>query len=90
MKIVKLQAENVKRLRAVEITPNGDVVYISGRNGQGKTSVLDSIWYALKGGDALKGVDKPIREGEKTAMVSLDLGDLIVIEDGAVKAGEQA
>lgn len=52
MRIVNLQAENIKRLRAVEVTPSADVVIISGRNGQGKTSVLDSIWYALAGAAA--------------------------------------
>ena len=38
MKIVKLEAQNVKRLKAVEITPQGNTVVIGGRNGQGKTS----------------------------------------------------
>lgn len=28
MKIVKLQAENVKRLKAIEITPDGNLVII--------------------------------------------------------------
>ena len=78
MKIIKLQAENIKKLKAVEITPDGNMVVISGRNEQGKTSILDSIWYALGGADALKGVAKPIREGEKTAKVTLDLGELTV------------
>jgi len=78
MRIIKLEAENVKRLRAVEITPEGNLVVISGRNEQGKTSVLDAIWFALGGGDALKGTPKPIRDGESTARVTLDLGDLIV------------
>ena len=41
MRILKLTAENVKRLKVVEITPRGDLVQISGRNGQGKTSVLE-------------------------------------------------
>jgi DNA repair exonuclease SbcCD ATPase subunit len=78
MKIIKLQAENIKKLKAVEIIPNSDVVILSGKNGQGKTSVLDSIWFALGGGDATKNTPKPIREGEDTAFVSLDLGDIIV------------
>ncbi len=47
MKIVQLQAENVKRLKAVEISPEGHIVEITGRNGQGKSSVLDAIWWAL-------------------------------------------
>lgn len=36
MKIVRLTAENIKKLRAVEITPTGEMVIISGKNGSGK------------------------------------------------------
>jgi len=78
MRIIKLQAENIKKLKAVEITPKGDIVILSGKNGQGKTSVLDSIWFALGGGDATRNTPKPIRDGEQTASVSLDLGDITV------------
>ena len=49
MKIIKFEAEHVKRIAVVEITPAGHVVEITGKNGQGKTSVLDSIWWALAG-----------------------------------------
>ena len=78
MRIVSLTAENVKRLKAVHIEPDGDVVVISGANGVGKSSVIDSIWYALGGGAALKDTPRPIRDGEDHASVTLDLGDLIV------------
>jgi len=78
MKIIKLTAENVKRLKAVEITPAGTLQVIGGRNGQGKTSVLDAIWLALGGGAAAKSTVKPIRDGENHASVRLDLGDLVV------------
>ena len=43
MKIVSLTAENVKRLKAVQITPTGSVQVVAGRNAQGKSSVLDAI-----------------------------------------------
>ena len=76
MKILRLSAENFKRLRAVEIVPDGSVVEIRGRNGSGKTSCLDAIWSALAGADAAPG--RPIREGADKAEVTLDLGDLIV------------
>lgn len=51
MKISQLEIENVKRVKAVKLSPaqNGLTV-IGGRNNQGKTSVLDSIAWAL-GGD---------------------------------------
>lgn len=78
MKIVKLTAENYKRLQAVEITPDGNVVVVAGRNGQGKSSVLDAIWQAVGGGPAAKGTIKPIRDGEDRASVTVDLGDLKV------------
>ena len=76
MKIVKLQAENIKRLTAVSITPDGALVEITGKNGQGKTSVLDAIWWALGGGNAVQS--KPIRKGATEAMIRLDLGEFTV------------
>jgi DNA repair exonuclease SbcCD ATPase subunit len=78
VKIIRLTAENVKRLKAVEIEPDGTVQVITGRNAQGKTSVLDAIWLALGGGAASRETSRPIRDGEDEAYVLLDLGDLIV------------
>ena len=78
MKIIKLTASNVKRLRAVEITPDGTLQVVTGRNGQGKTSVLDAIWLALGGGSAARETVRPVRDGEDKASVTLDLGDLTV------------
>jgi len=78
MKIIELRASNVKRLKAVTITPDGPMVVVSGRNAQGKSSVLDAIWMALGGGAAQKDTARPIRDGENQAEVRLDLGDFIV------------
>lgn len=72
MKIIELRAENVKRLVAVTIRPDSNLVEITGRNGQGKTSVLDSIWWALAGTDAIQA--RPIRNGETSARIEVDLG----------------
>lgn len=51
MKINKLEIENVKRVKAVKLEPaqNG-LTIIGGNNGQGKTSVIDALAWAL-GGD---------------------------------------
>lgn len=76
MKIVKLNAENIKKLQAVEITPQGDVVTIAGKNGAGKSSILDSIWWALAGTSHIQA--EPIRKGQTRARIRLDLGELIV------------
>lgn len=76
MRIVKFTAENVKKLRAVEITPAGNVVEVTGPNGSGKSSVLDAIFYALTG---TAGVPTAVvRKGEEKAFVKLDLGELVV------------
>lgn len=52
VKINAFEIENVKRIKAVAITPteNGLSV-IGGKNNQGKTSILDSIAWALGGND---------------------------------------
>lgn len=50
MKINKLEIENVKRVKAVKIEPTANgLTVIGGKNNQGKTSVLDSIAWALGG-----------------------------------------
>jgi predicted ATP-dependent endonuclease of OLD family len=76
MKIIELKAENIKRIKAVTIKPDGQSVVIGGDNEQGKSSVLDSILYALGGGSA--ACEKPVRDGEKLGAITLDLGELIV------------
>ena len=51
LKINQLEIENVKRIKAVKVEPAQDgLTIIGGNNRQGKTSVLDSITWAL-GGD---------------------------------------
>lgn len=51
MKINRLEIENVKRIKAVNVEPKeSGLTIIGGNNNQGKTSVLDAIAWAL-GGD---------------------------------------
>jgi DNA repair exonuclease SbcCD ATPase subunit len=76
MKIVNFKAENIKKLVAVEISPTDNTVIVTGKNGAGKSSVLDAIWWALSGTKHIQ--DKPIREGQTKAMIRLDLGTIIV------------
>ena len=76
MKIIALQAENIKRIVAIDIRPDTNVVQITGKNGQGKTSVLDAIWWCLAG--AGKTQSQPIRKGNDEGYVTIDLGEMIV------------
>lgn len=50
IKITAFEAENVKRIKAVQLRPDETgLTLIGGRNNQGKTSVLDAIAWALGG-----------------------------------------
>lgn len=72
LKIIRLEASNIKKLKAVTITPQGNVVIISGSNDSGKTSTIDSIAYTLGGSDLICEV--PIRTGASKAKSTVILG----------------
>lgn len=62
VKINELLIENVKRVKAVQFEPSADgLTIIGGRNGQGKTSILDAIAWALGGNNYKPSV--PERDG---------------------------
>lgn len=85
MRIVQLHAENYKRLGVVEISPEGHMVTVGGKNGHGKSSVLGAIYVALKG--RAVAPPKPIREGEEKCTIRLDLGDIVVTRNFHQKEG---
>ena len=71
MKVAKIQIQNILGIENLEILP-GKVTKIEGRNGSGKTSALEAIKAALKGGhDATL-----LRKGS-------DVGEIVlVLENG--------
>lgn len=87
MKIISLTAENIKKLIAVEITPTGNLVEITGKNGAGKSSVLDSLWWALAGASNIQSA--PIRKGATEARIRLDLGEIVVTRTFELKEGAE-
>lgn len=80
VKITALQAENVKRIKAVEITPAATgLTILGGNNNQGKTSILDAIAWAL-GGEKYRPT-APHREGAISApYLKVNLSNGIVVE----------
>jgi hypothetical protein len=78
MQIVRLEAENIKRLSAVRIDVLADsgAVVIAGENESGKSSTLDAIEMALAGERVQP--PEPIRRGQEKAYVVVDLGDVVV------------
>lgn len=78
MKIKLLIVTNLKKVKHVEITPEDNVIVIAGKNESGKTSVLDAILWAMTGKMGMKGINKPIREGEEEAEVVLEIDNFVV------------
>ena len=80
VKINTLELENVKRIRAVALEPaaNGLTV-IGGNNNQGKTSILDTIAWAL-GGDRYKP-SNPGRDGSAIPpRIKITLSNGLIVE----------
>jgi DNA repair exonuclease SbcCD ATPase subunit len=73
MRILSFTAENFKKIRVVEIVPKGRTTTITGRNGQGKTSVLDALWALFAGKKAIP--EKPVRKGAEKSKLSAVLSD---------------
>jgi DNA repair exonuclease SbcCD ATPase subunit len=72
MKLIRLEALDFKRLSAVAIDADTqNPIVLTGDNGQGKTSVLDAIMWAL----TRSGVEQPIRNGAESTTVALTLSD---------------
>ena len=100
-KITSLELENIKRIKAVQITPTSSgLTIVGGKNNQGKTSVLDAIMWIL-GGDRYRP-SEPHREGSVTppyGKITLSNGlvverkgknsDLKVIDPSGNRAGQQ-
>ena len=80
IKITAFQMENVKRVRAVALEPKADgLTVIGGRNGQGKTSVLDGIAYAL-GGEKYRPSSLQNSEGMNPANIHIRLSNGLLVE----------
>lgn len=80
VKINSLELENVKRIRAVALEPSASgLTVIGGDNNQGKTSVLDTIAWAL-GGDRHKP-SNPHRDGSTIPpRIRIELSNGLIVE----------
>ena len=88
VKINSLEIENVKRVKAVAMDCTGKALtVIGGRNGQGKTSVLDAIMWTL-GGDRFRP-SQAVHEGAEKLLARVELSNGVTVErkgvNGALK-----
>lgn len=86
MKINTLEIENVKRVKAVKLEPSANgLTIIGGKNGQGKTSVLDAIMWGL-GGDKFRP-SVPQRTGALVPpSIHIELDNGLVVERKGVNS----
>lgn len=89
MNILELKINDLKRITAIEIHPEtGKPIILTGDNGNGKSSVLDSIILALSN----TGLDDPIRHGRPSGSVKLTLGEdkaEYLLERKVTKSGDK-
>jgi len=71
LSLISFEITDAKTIRFFRYTPEGNGIHsIIGDNNQGKSSIIDSILYALSG----KPLKNWVRKGSKTAKVKLELG----------------
>lgn len=71
MRIIELHAENVMGLSACDITPADHLNVIGGKNGAGKSSLLNAICAALAGKGGMPS--EPLKRGEKKGEIVVKL-----------------
>ncbi len=82
MKILSINVQNVCGLRAVDITLDAPVTIVAGRNGAGKSSLVEAVRLAMVGKadrvDLKKDYGQLVTDGAKkgTTTVSIDVGGI--------------
>ncbi|WP_027578425.1 hypothetical protein [Bradyrhizobium sp. Ai1a-2] len=72
-RILSFAVEGILRVVAVHIKPDGRVLELTGKNRQGKSSIIEALWAAL-GGEKFIPSD-PIHDGEDAGRIVVDIGN---------------
>lgn len=75
MKIEKITVKNFKAIDFITEELNGKSILVTGSNGEGKSSFIDSVFKILTGNDL---PSKLVKEGKENGSVKIDLGEVIV------------
>lgn len=73
MRLVELEMENFKVVKAALIAPKGPICILTGKNGSGKSTALDAIEWAF--GGEKHSPEEPIRTGENETKVRVKTAD---------------
>lgn len=78
LKIVGLKVDGFKNLKAIEMefSQDGGLIFIKGANEQGKTSVIESLWWLFSGKSVINH-DK-IQHGKDKMIGSVNLGEFAI------------
>ena len=77
LKIIGLQIDGIKKLKAIEMKPNQTgLVQIKGKNKQGKTSILDALEILIRGNKYI--THDMIQHGKDKAEIIGQIGDFTV------------
>ena len=80
VKIIGLELENVKRVSVLKMEPSANgLTVIGGDNGQGKTSILDAICFAL-GGEKYRPSNLKKEDGIADPYIKLTLSNGLIVE----------
>lgn len=74
--IKKIKIQNFKGLKQFEGEVLGQDVYLTGRNGAGKSSFIEAVWFALTGKNT---PPKPVTTGAKKGLIEVELSDGYVV-----------
>lgn len=69
MKIISVELNNTKKLKAVTLNPDGRNVEIVGPSGVGKTTAVSALWHIISGGKDL------LQTGQKKGFIKVKLSD---------------
>ena len=79
--VLGLTVENIQKIEFADVSPNKNMVTISGANGAGKTSLCNALRLALGDKAVSKLIKKPITDGKDTASVKVDIGKFVIIQE---------
>lgn len=78
LRINTLTIENWLGIKFAQVDAGGKHVHVEGRNGAGKSSVVSSVWCAIKG-LSRQQYPEAVHDGEDRARITLDLGELTIV-----------